>query len=401
MDSLTQITLGAAVGEAVLGRKIGNRAIIWGAIGGTIPDLDIIANFFLEPIPALAFHRAITHSLFFSVTIGALLAWLVHRLYLTRTHQKSGYKLFISIFNVVLLSAIFFGLFTLFGKNILFGVVLGLMWIYLIWRLYHFYLRKNLEEVNVSFSKWYLLFFLALATHVLLDCFTAFGTQVFQPFSNYRVAFDNIAIIDPVYTVPFILCVIIASAIRRKKPARSIINWIGLSVSSLYMLLTIINKNHVDNVFEKALANRGLETSRCRTSPVIFSNVLWNCVAESDSVYYAGLYSIFDSDPNLHFINVVPKDDHLANEIRHLDEYKTLQWFSDNYLIHGKTDSAIVIADIRYGGMTDTIKTPEDLVFNFYAKQQPDGSYYFSETRKRPDDLDEAFKSLWKRMLGN
>ena len=49
MDSLTQITLGAAVGEIVLGRKIGNRALFWGAVGGTIPDLDVFAAFFVSP----------------------------------------------------------------------------------------------------------------------------------------------------------------------------------------------------------------------------------------------------------------------------------------------------------------------------------------------------------------
>ena len=41
MDSLTQIVLGAAVGEAVLGKKVGNRAMLWGAVAGTIPDLDV------------------------------------------------------------------------------------------------------------------------------------------------------------------------------------------------------------------------------------------------------------------------------------------------------------------------------------------------------------------------
>jgi len=59
MDSFTQIALGAAVGEAVLGKKVGNRAMVWGAVGGTIPDLDIIANFVTDEMTALAFHRAI------------------------------------------------------------------------------------------------------------------------------------------------------------------------------------------------------------------------------------------------------------------------------------------------------------------------------------------------------
>ena len=67
MDSITQITLGAAVGELVLGKKVGNRAMLWGAIGGTIPDLDVIANLGTDTIGALAFHRAFTHSIPFAI----------------------------------------------------------------------------------------------------------------------------------------------------------------------------------------------------------------------------------------------------------------------------------------------------------------------------------------------
>jgi len=79
MDSLTQITLGAACGEVVLGKKIGNRAMIWGAIGGTIPDLDILGNAFMTDIEALAFHRGISHSLLFAITTPFLFGWLTHR----------------------------------------------------------------------------------------------------------------------------------------------------------------------------------------------------------------------------------------------------------------------------------------------------------------------------------
>ena len=70
MDSLSQIVLGAAVGEAVLGRRIGNRAMIWGAVAGTIPDMDVLGKYFLSELDNLAFHRGISHSLLFSV-VGA------------------------------------------------------------------------------------------------------------------------------------------------------------------------------------------------------------------------------------------------------------------------------------------------------------------------------------------
>ena len=70
MDSLTQIVLGAAVGEATLGKKVGNKAMLWGAIAGTIPDLDVLGRSFLDDITALEWHRGISHSLF--------LVWLLH-----------------------------------------------------------------------------------------------------------------------------------------------------------------------------------------------------------------------------------------------------------------------------------------------------------------------------------
>ena len=52
MDSLTQIVLGASVAEASLGKKIGNKAIVLGALAGTIPDLDIISRFFVDDLTA-------------------------------------------------------------------------------------------------------------------------------------------------------------------------------------------------------------------------------------------------------------------------------------------------------------------------------------------------------------
>lgn len=65
MDSLTQIVLGAAVGEAVLGKKVGNKAMLYGAIAGTIPDLDVLARNFVDTVTATEWHRGFSHSIFF------------------------------------------------------------------------------------------------------------------------------------------------------------------------------------------------------------------------------------------------------------------------------------------------------------------------------------------------
>ena len=101
MDSLTQIVLGAACGEAVLGRKIGNKALLFGAIGGTIPDLDVFFGklFYTNAIDAMLFHRGFMHSILFSVGAALLIGWLVFKLYNTgnrwnTTTQKDWFLLF-------------------------------------------------------------------------------------------------------------------------------------------------------------------------------------------------------------------------------------------------------------------------------------------------------------------
>ena len=65
MDSLTQAVLGAAVAEATIGRKEGNKAILWGVIIGTIPDLDVIVARFFDPVRSLLVHRGFSHSILF------------------------------------------------------------------------------------------------------------------------------------------------------------------------------------------------------------------------------------------------------------------------------------------------------------------------------------------------
>lgn len=404
MDSLTQIVLGAAVGEIALGRKIGNRALIWGAIGGTIPDLDVLANPFMDDIRALAFHRSISHSIFFSVLAPLVFGGLIHRLYETKFHKTKFYKALITVLNAGILVGITFGINYMVSHDGYplwwFLFVSGLAAVFLLMRLYHHYMIKELEAPQATFKEWYLLFFLAFFTHWLLDCFTAFGTQIFQPFSNYRVAFNNIAVIDPLYTVPFLICIIIVAALKRNTHKRALFNRIGLGVSSLYMVLTIANKCHVDKVFSLALKHRNIEAIRYRTGPTILNNLLWTCVAEDQHQYYVGLYSIFDSDPNLHYLNILPKNDSLQRAWSANEEYRTLQWFSDGYLAAFPTDTVTWLSDLRYGGMTDTIKDQRDLVFNFKVKQE-NGTLSFSENREPPKgNFGEILRRFFTRMKG-
>ncbi|MGB1217216.1 MAG: metal-dependent hydrolase, partial [Saprospiraceae bacterium] len=113
MDSLSQIILGAACGEVVLGKKLGNKAILAGAIGGTIPDLDILANPFLTEIQGLDFHRGITHSLLFSVVAPFVVGALYHWFYRNNFPERKKYRIGITV--IVAILVLFIGGIALFA----------------------------------------------------------------------------------------------------------------------------------------------------------------------------------------------------------------------------------------------------------------------------------------------
>ncbi len=232
MDSLTQMVLGAAVGEAVLGKKLGNRAMVWGGIAGTIPDLDVIANSFMSPIDALAFHRGITHSFVFVIIASLLLGRMVPWQY----HWKHHKTLAIILWGV-LVSGMGFGIAALSSfqwQGIVIGLLFGLLLFGIIRKRYS---RDNyIANPAISVREWTVFFWWTLITHPLLDCFTTYGTQMLLPFSDYRISFNNIAVADPFYTIPFLFLLLAAAFKSKDSKWRSRLNWIGIGVSSAYML---------------------------------------------------------------------------------------------------------------------------------------------------------------------
>ena len=398
MDSLTQIVLGAAVGEAVLGKKAGNRAMIWGAIGGTIPDLDVISNLFLGELDALSAHRGISHSIFFSVFAPFVFAWLISFLYRSGAYRSAGYKVLVSTVNVFVILLIVLGVYraTDGAPASIFAALVGA---YLVFRLVKYYSLSSLRSVEGSFREWYLLFFLAFLTHIGLDCFTAYGTQVYLPFSNERVAFNTISVADPFYTVPFLLCVLVAAYLPGGSKSRAWINWIGIAVSSAYLLFTVFNRANIDQIFASALEAREIEVERQMVTPTLLQNVLWNCVAETDSAFYVGLYSMYDTDPNLHHLNVLKKDLQTTEVLSRFEEYDVLYWFSNGYLYVKPTDTTFQLFDLRYGSISDTITSTSDFVFRF--ELTPDGDQMsFRQIRDTPDDVSTIFKTLMERVKG-
>ena len=405
MDSLTQIVLGAAVGEVVLGKKAGNRAILYGAIGGTIPDLDVLANFFMDEMSALAFHRSISHSFFFATLAPIALGWLTWKLYDSGLYRRRGYKLFTMVMWTVIFGLIAFGLSFLpamAGADpsktmMIIGLILTIL--LAIW-LHRRYYRQSLEDISVSWREWGWLYFWAIFTHPLLDCCTAYGTQVFQPFSDYRVAFNNISVVDPIYTIPFLVCLIITSRLTQGSRYRRIFNYLGIGLSCTYLLLTFINKMNINKVMEASLAAEGIEYHRYMTAPTIFNNILWNCLAEGDTAYYQGMYSILDQTPKVQHFNVIPKNHEWLQGHEKDKDIEILKWFTNGYYnVIRQKDGSLQFNDLRFGAISDRIEEAGDYVFRFDLKEEK-GEWKASQNREQEEPVSDAFKTLWERIKG-
>tara|TARA_B100000809_G_C15052282_1_gene499361 strand:+ start:161 stop:1186 length:1026 start_codon:yes stop_codon:yes gene_type:complete len=339
MDSLTQIVLGAACGEAVLGKKIGNKALLFGAIGGTIPDLDVFFGrlFYSNEIDIMLFHRGFMHSILFSILAAFILGWLVHKLY------------------------------------------------------------NNGKRLHTTTQKdWIQLFFWALFTHPLLDCFTPYGTQLFAPFSNYRVAFNNIAVADPLYTVPFLIAMIVLLFYKRQSNKRRLCFKVGVGLSSMYMLFTIFNKLHIDSVFKASLVQNSFNYNRFSTQPSILNNVLWYGIAETDSTYQVGYYSLLDTADEFSGWQTFPKKRDLNPE--EYQDVKDLAWFSNDYYnVESEENGDYIYKDLRY----PLIETRDGYKAVFNLK------LYKTATRldMKPftpemDDFKFSMHALWMRVKG-
>jgi len=399
MDSLTQIVLGAAVAEAALGKKIGNRAMVWGAIAGTIPDLDVLANGFMTPIDALAFHRGITHSFLFEIIAALLLGWGVFKMYQSPRHKWFGIVGW-SVLSVAVGMCILF-----LGDFGLIKTIVGLLFLcgsgFLIFKRYT---RASYATPHASVMQWQWMLFLSLITHPILDCFTTYGTQILLPFSDQRVAFNNIAVADPAYTVPFLICLLIAMFLSRTNPNRSRWNNAGLIISSLYMIFTLYNKTRINTIFENSLRQEHIVYNRYMTTPSILNNILWSGIAETDSAFYFGQYSFFDAQKTFKLMKRDKNNPEFAVALEEDPTLKTLRWFSDDYFaIERKSGDSIQYYDLRFGTFRVKPSDPDNFVFKFILQENPTGKFTLLGQDDGPRDanMGEVFKMLWNRILGN
>ncbi|MFY0653916.1 MAG: metal-dependent hydrolase [Cyclobacteriaceae bacterium] len=332
MDSLTQIVLGAAVGEAVLGKKVGNKAMLYGAIAGTIPDLDVLASHFTDSVTALSIHRGFTHSIVFSILFAPVFGWLVSR-----------------------------------------------------------------YEAIKDFKDWSWLFFWAFVTHPILDAHTTWGTQLFWPF-DIRLAFKTIFVIDPLYTLPFLVFLILAMNQTRSSKKRELYNRVGLLVSSSYLLLTFFLKWMAFSQFESALKTQNVDYRQIDTRPSPMNTVLWSANVEVENAYLLGNYSFFDTKP-ISFESY-PKKHELLGDLAKNERVKRMISISEGWYTINKKDESLYFNDLRFGLLSLGLKS-QNFVFKYKIAVDSLNNVEFIEEPKDQRDGKKLLSELWMRLKGN
>ena len=333
MDSLTQIVLGAAVGEAVLGKRAGNKAMFYGAIAGTIPDLDALAGLFTDTVTAIEVHRAFTHSIVFSLLSAPLFGWGISKI-----ERKAG----------------------------------------------------------VGWKAWSKLMFWCLFTHPLLDSFTTWGTQLFWPL-DYEVALKSIFVIDPLYTVPLLIFVVLAMRRKRQDPKRQKWNRMGLILSTSYLILSLMVKAVAFERFSDSLEKQGIFYSRMDVRPAPFNIVLWNANVEVGDAFLTGDYSLLDED--LIRFEAYPKNHHYLGHLKDARNVQRLIEISQGWFTLSSQKGQLYFNDLRFGKIN-----PGDpnAPFTFSYRLVPtENGVRVEEVDKEPGDVKGVLHYLWTRIKGN
>jgi len=328
VDNLTHFAFGSAVGLAVMGR----RTQPWKAAlwGGICCNLPDLDVFIAhgDPIRDMTYHRGPTHSLFYLTLVAPLIAWAVSLL-----HRERQF-----------------------------------------------------------FGRWWLALWLALIAHPLLDVTTVYGTQLFLPFTDYPYGIGSIFIIDPLFSLPVLICVIAALVMRSERRFR--VNTVGLALSLAYLGWGMAAQQYVTGVARDSMRAQGIEVQRMDVTPTPLNSILWRIIATTPGAYLEGYYSLLDEAPRVEFSRHA-RDDALYERLRADWNINRIAWFSHGFFKLYELDSRVLIADLRMG-------TEPAYTFTFDVGELRDGTFRPSRPVhvEQPFGREDTLGWLWRRLKG-
>ncbi len=290
MDPVSQGVLGAAAAQSGARRAHLLAATLCGTLAGMAPDLDALIRSPHDPLLYLEYHRQFSHALVF-IPIGALVCAAL--------------------------------------------------------------LAVPLRRV-LPFRAVYLYCLLGYATHGLLDACTSYGTQLLWPFSDARIAWHTVSIIDPLFTLPLLLLVVLAARRRQQRYARLALVWVVA-----FMALGTVQRERAEAAGAALAASRGHAPVRLVAKPSFGNLLVWKLIYEHDGRYHVDALRVArrvgvlggDSVPRLEPARDLPWLEPGSRQARDLERFR---WFSDGYLAldPGREDFVI---DMRYSLLPDAI----------------------------------------------
>jgi inner membrane protein len=338
MDTITHIALGACVGEAMVGKQLGKKALLIGAFANSIPDLDFVSSFWLDVDDSLLAHRGFTHSILFGVLISVFMALLFQRWF-------------------------------------------------------------RLKPYQLAFKTWLLFFFVELFLHLFIDAFNAYGIGWFEPFNHYRVSFNAIFVADPFYSIWLGIAFVVLLSLKRDHARRLFWTEFGLGISTIYFMYCIINKIKTDTDIRHMLKEQHITYNKYFTTPTPLNNWLWCVTAGNDTGFYIGYYSVFDREKKIE-LHYFPQNDSLLNPVRQFEDVQHLLRFSKGFYTVEKWSDTLVFNDLRFEQMVGWYNRDAKFVFHYFL-QHPRGNKLVVQRGRFAGWNWETTKSLIKRIKGN
>ena len=291
MDPLSQATLGAAAAQSLIKKSDLARIALIGALAGMAPDLDVLIQSSTDPLLQLEYHRQFTHSLIF-IPVGALLCAIAFWPFMRR---------------------------------------------------------------HMSFKAIWLTALAGYATHALLDACTTYGTLLLWPFSDARIAWNTISVIDPVFTLP-LLGFVIAAGVKKSQ----FIGRLGMAWVAFYLSIGVIQEERAMAAGEALAADRGHAPAVVSAKPSFGNLLLWKTVYEYDDHFWVdavragGDVTIIEGD-HVARLNLQSSFPWLDTDSQQARDVERFRWFSNDYLAID-SDDAFLIVDMRYSHLPNEIK---------------------------------------------
>ncbi|MDR1198882.1 MAG: metal-dependent hydrolase [Prevotellaceae bacterium] len=309
MDTISHALIGAVTGEIVAGGKLGKKAVLWGTAIANLPDLDVIAQPFLKPAQSLLFHRGPSHSILFCVLIIPLIVKLM-----TIIHKKT---------------------------------------------------KKNRID-------WIRLVSWCLFSHIFIDCFNSYGTAIFYPFSNFRVAFDCMGIVDVLLIFPFAVALLLFIFIKRTG-LRKTVALLSMLLSILYLGFAVVNKINLEQKIKSHLAGMSINYDRILTSPLPLTNFVWIVIVEDEDGFFSTNYNVVNRQ--IKYEKYFPKNHYLSEKFNKNAEFMRLVRFSKGfYCLSRGEDDEIIFYDLRFASFDfDGVADLDKAVFVHRLKMNENG----------------------------